>query len=253
MIMNKKILILLFLNILAVFMYSETPLMLQLRRHSYHSLEQRDHGLLLRERLNKWFPNHFVIYLDNHYYLSTPRYNDIRSDFYIKYNVFNPRMTVVPDTSATFTDDSIILRNNEIIPASGLTHKDFYDIKNQISWLTVLFRTLGSPVPELMLSYHDEVDTYVIVNEYNLRQKVILPSFAETIKKLNQFYEGYTAYFQMNEIVKMNSRLEFYGTVFLRDIANNRTDFIDVRFHTNRQNQIDLVMFFIYRDIYSID
>jgi len=223
--------------------------MRQLNRDRYPSLRERDQNLTVSERLRKWFPNHFLIYLDNHYYLSTPRYNDFRSDFYIRHDVFNPRMSIVPDTTATFTENSIILRNNEIIPANGLTNHDFQDIKNQIAWLTVLFRTLGSPIPELMLTQHDQVDTWIIVNENNLRQKIILPSFAETITKLNQFYLGYTAYFQINEVIKMNSRLEFYGTLFLSDKANNQTDFVDVRFHTNRQNQIDLIMMFIYRDV----
>ena len=247
--MKKIIIIILFLSIVVVTIVADTPLMFQLKRDTYQSLRDRNQNIPLQQRLNLWFPNHFVIFLDGHYYLSTPRYNDIRSDFYIKYNIFNPGMAVIPDTTATFTPDAVILRNRETIPASGLTENEFYDIKNQLAWLTVLFRTLGSPVPELMLSQNDEVETYVIVNEYDTRQMVILPSFAETIKKLNQFYEGYTAYFRINEIIKMNNRLEFYGTMFLRDIQNNRTDFVDVRFHTNRQNQIDLVMFFIYRNV----
>ena len=230
-------------------LYSETPLMRELNRDRYPSIGQRDQNLTVRDRLSKWFPNHFVIFLDSYYYVSTPRFNDIKSDFYIRYNVFNPRMSIMPDTTATFTENAIVLRNNEIIPANGLTYNDFYDIKNQIAWLTVLFRSLGSPLPELMITQRDEVDTWVIVNENDLRQRVILPSFAETILKLNLFYEGYTSYFQMNEIVKMNNRLEFYGTLFLKDRASSQTDFVDVRFHTNRQNQIDLIMFFIYRDV----
>ena len=228
---------------------ADTTLMNQLRSYNTPNPSYRDSNLSLRERLTNWFPNHFVIYIDNHYYLSTPRVNDIRSDFYIKYNVFSNRNSVIPDTTAYFTEDYIRFRNNETIPANGLSNNDFYDIKNQLAWLTVLFRAVGSPLPDVMLTTYDEVETYVIVNEYNLRQKVILPSFTETMKKLNHFYQGYTSYFQMNEIIKINNRIEFYGTMFLKNHASNDTDFVDVRFHTNRQNQIDLIMFFIYRNI----
>ena len=224
-------------------------LMPQLRHHATPSITHKDQNLSVREQLNKWFPNHFVIFLDNHYYLSTPRHRDIRSDFYVKYDIFNPRMTITPDTTAIYTENAITLRTNEVIPVNGLSNNDIQDIKNQIAWLTVLFRSLGTPVPELMLSFYDEVETYVIVNELNLRQKVILPSFTETMKKLNHFYQGYTSYFQMNEIIKINSRIEFYGTMYLWNNSSKKTDFMDVRFHTNRQTEIDLIMFFIYRDI----
>ena len=248
--MRNIIILLIFIFNIGVYgLFGETSLMRQLRDDSPVFVRERDHNMLLRDRLDSWFPNHFVIYLDNGYYLSTPSYNEVRSDFYVRQSIYSPYMAVIPDTSATFDESSIILKNKEVIPANGLSADDFYDIKNTIAWLTILFRTHGSPVPDIMLGGYDEVETYVIVNEQSLRQKIIMPSFTETIKKLNQFYQGYTSYFRMNEIVKMNSRIEFYGTVFIRDLSTRKTDFMDVRFHTNRQNQIDLIMFFIYRDV----
>lgn len=229
--------------------YAETPLFRHLNRTFYSSIRLKDEKLPLTNKLDKWFPYHQRIIIDNSYYLTKPYFNDIRADFFIKYDEYSHRASVIPDTSCVFTDSTIVLKNNEIIPASNLSVKDFIEIKNQISWLTVLFRTLGTPIPELMLGNYDDVDTFVIIYEDSLKQKVILPSFTETIKKLNHFYEGKTTYFKFNEVKKINSRLEFFGTVFIKDIENDITDFIDVRFHTNRLNEIDLVMFFIYRNV----
>jgi hypothetical protein len=204
---------------------------------------------MLIERLDRWFPYHSKLVLGEHYYLTAPYYRGLRADFFVRYDPFSRNVFVEVDTSAIFTDNAIILRTGEVIPAHNLSHDDFIDMKNQIAWLTVLFRTLGTPIPEIMLGNYDEVETYVIVNEDSVRQKIILHSFKETIKKLNTFYEGSITYFNFNEIVKSNGRIEFFGTLFVRDKVNDVVDFVDVRFHTSRQNQINLIMFFIYRDI----
>jgi hypothetical protein len=201
------------------------------------------------ERLDRWFPRHTRLVLDGMFYMTTPYYRDFRSDFFVEYEPFARGREFNVDTSATHTEDTIVLNTGEIIPAFNLTEQDFMDIKNRLVWLTTLIRTLGTPVPELMLTNTDEVETWVIVNENSLRQKVIMPSFADTVRRMNVFYSGNIAYFKFNEIRKINGRLEFFGHVMIRDIANDKTDFVDIRFHTNRQNEINLVMLFIYRDV----
>jgi len=246
--MKKSILILLLLAI-SILLHCETPLFRQLNRGLFDSIRNRDQNLPLVERLDRWFPHHQKIVMGDAFYLTTPYFRDFRSDFFVQYEPFYRRIAVIPDTTAFFSEKEIVLSTGEVIPAFNLTHEDFLDVKNQIAWLTVLFRTLGTPMPELMIERRDDIETYVIVNEDSLRQKVILPSFAETIKKLNQFYDGNVSYFQFNEVIKSNSRLEFFGHLFIRDVENETVDFIDVRFHTNRQNEINLVMFFIYRKV----
>jgi len=246
--MKMKILtvILLFLaNILT----AETPLFRQLQHVHYQSMRTRDQNLTLTERLQKWFPRHFRLIIGDNFFLTTPYFGDFRSDFFIRYEPFTRGLVINVDTSATHNENEIILKTGEVIPAFNLTEQDFFDIKNQLAWLTTMFRTLGTPVPELMFTGYDEVETWVIVNEDSLRQKVIMPTFTDTVKRLNSFYSGNLSYFRFNEIRKHNGRLEFFGHIMIRDLAKNTTDFIDIRFHTNRQNEINLVMLFIYRDV----
>jgi hypothetical protein len=198
-------------------------------------------------RLDKWFPHHIKMIFGDTYYLTSPYYNGLRSDFYLKFNPNNPLQYIIPDTSATHTDSTIVFRTGEVIRAVNLTEKDYRDIAGQMAWLTALFRTLGTPVPEVMLGNYDAVETWVIVYEDGKKEMIIMPTFTETIQRLSLFYHGFTPYFKFSEVRKSNSRLEFFGTLYVRDRRDDVSDFIDVRFHTNRQNEIDLVMFFIYR------
>jgi len=247
--MRNKIIVLVIFIASVVLLRGETPLFWQLQRIHYQSLRERDQNLTLTERLDRWFPRHFRLILDGKFFLTTPYFQDFRSDFIIEFEPFVRGDVFNIDTTATYTENEIILRTGEVIPAHNLTEQDFVDIKSKLSWLTTMFRTLGTPVPELMITVNDEVETWVIVNEDSLRQKVILPSFADTVRRLNSFYAGNMSYFRFNEIRKINDRLEFFGHIMVRDEANDVTDFIDIRFHTNRQNEINLVMLFIYREV----
>ena len=233
----------------STWLYSDSLLIKELRKNHYPSLRFKDQRLTLKEKLQKWFPKHQIINVDKNYYLTTPYFRHKRSDFVIKNDVISRRSSVIPDTTCTFTDSTIVLNTTEIIPAFNLTQDDFRQIKNQLAWLTVLFRTLGTPIPELMLGNFDEVDTYVIINKGEVKERIIMPSFTETVKKLNNFYENKQVYFEFAEVKKINSRLEFFGSMFVRDSQANKTDFIEIRFHTNRLNEIDLVMFIIHKNV----
>jgi hypothetical protein len=246
---KKKACLIILLIVYTVILYSETPLTRHLIWGSQAPAKKRDENLTLREKLDKWFPKHQKLQLGNSYYLTTHYYKDLRADFYVKNPGNMRRATVVPDTTFTFTENSLILKTNEVIPAVNLLPTDFREIGPQVAWLNVLFRTLGTPVPDYIMGGSDEIETWIIIYENEQKERVILPSFTETMRKLNKFYDGATAYFNFSEIRKSNGRLEFFGSFFMRNLKTQKTDFIDVRFHTNRANEINLVMFFIYRDV----
>jgi hypothetical protein len=228
----------------------DTPFLIRLKSVTPSIKRQKDDEFLtMREKLVRWFPHHQTLSIGDNYYLTTPYFNDMRGDFHLKYDPYNARTNIVADTTTTFRDGHIILKNNERIPTKGLSSRDYADIGHQIAWFNVLFRSLGTPVPELMLGNYDDIETWVIVYEEGKKHRVILPSVTETIRKLNVFYEGRISYFKFKEAIKKNSRIEFYGTFFIRDNEINNTDFIDVRFHTDRNNEIDLIMFFVYRGV----
>ena len=249
--MQRKLYTLFFILLLTSlnFIHSETLLLKKLQQSYNPYLRLKDQKLTLKEKLHKWFPKHQIINVDKNYYLTTQYFQDTRADFIIKNDVTSRRTSVIPDTVCSYTDSTIVLNTKEIIPAYNLSKTDFKEIKNQIAWLTVLFRTLGTPVPELMLGNYDEIETYVIINNQDSRDRIIMPSFTETIKKINYHYENQNAYFEFKEIKKINSRLEFFGNMFIKNADNNNVDYIDIRFHTNRLNEIDLVMFIIHQDI----
>lgn len=247
--MKLKIYLALILIISSYSIYAHSKLMREMYKTYYPSIRLKDQRLTLREKLQKWFPKHQIISIDKKYYLTSPYFRDLRADFFIKNDVVSRRTSVIPDTTATFSDSTIVLNTGESIPAFNLDHKDFREIKNQIAWLNVLFRTIGTPIPELMLGNFDEVETYVIIYNNNNREMVIMPSFTETVKKINYYYENHLVYFEFEEVKKVNSRLEFNGKMFIRNTSKNLTDFIEVRFHTNRLNEIDLAMFIIHKNI----
>ena len=229
---------------LKVLVFSETPMYNQLNLYNNDSLRSRDTQLPLTMRLDKWFPHHSKLFLGGSYYLTTPYFHGFRGDFYVKLS--NGR--IVPDFGCEFTGDAITFKNGESLKAVHLTEQDFHDISGQLALLKVIFRSLGTPLPEQVLWYDDDIESWVVIYENEKKERIIMPSFAETIRRMNLVYQGCVPYFRFNEIRKSNSRLEFFGTIFIRDMNNNTIDFIDVRFHTNRQNQIDLVMFFVYRN-----
>jgi hypothetical protein len=235
--------------LLALPLMAEAPMFRQLRTAPLQRVDQRDANLTQRQRLDRWFPHHMKLIMGGQMYLTTPYHRGFRSDFFVGDFPFLSRDPINPIITSTFTDTTIVLQTGEVIPATDLLEQDFIDIKDQIAKLTIMFRSLGTPLPDQMIRGIDNIETFVIVNENGSREKVIFPSFAETVRRLNSFYQGYTSFFQFTEVIKMNSRLEFYGTFFIRNNRTHSTDFIDVRFHTNRRNEINLVMFFIYRDV----
>jgi hypothetical protein len=198
-------------------------------------------------RLDKWFPHHSKLSLGGSYYLTTPYYFDFSGDLYIRFNPMNPRAFVTPDMRASAIENGIQFRTGEVIRTRHLDDQDVLDIMDQLGYLLVLFRSLGTPIPELILGSRDDIETWVIVYEDGVKHRVIFPSFYDSIIAINDYYQGYIPYFQIDEVRKMNSRLEFFGKLLVHNQKNQTTDFMDVRFSTNRQNEIHLVMFFIYR------
>jgi len=211
------------------------------------SMRDLDDNIPFSMRIDKWFPYHSMIRLENSYYLTTQYFNGFRGDFYIKYAPNNPNTYIVPDTDCTFTDDSIIFKNGEVIPAINLTETDFHTIAPQLAWLQVLFRSLGTPVTDLILGNSDDVENWVVIYEDGNKNLIMFPTFAEAMRRISEFYQGYISYFTFKDIHKANGRLEFFATLLVRDRHNEVTDYVDVRFHTDIDNVIDLVMFFIYR------
>jgi len=220
---------------------------LEMSHGRFISQKYADSNLPFSMQLDKWFPHHSKLKLGENYYLTTPYFNGYRGDFFIKYDSHNPNTFIVPNTEVTFTDSAITFKNGEVMPAANLTTRDFQDIAGQLAWLQTLFRSLGTPIPEMILSDNDQVEHWVIIYEDGKKDLILYKSFSEAMKKISQFYQGYVPYFAFKEIHKANNRLEFFATMLLRDIKNEVTDYVDMRFHTDLDNEIDLVMFFFYR------
>jgi len=247
----KKILLITFIclsaSLSAQTEYAQPSMYLELNQSSITSMRNLDDNLPFSMRIDKWFPYHSMIRMENSYYLTTQYFNGFRGDFNIKYDPYNPHTFIVPDTDCTFTENSIIFKNGEVVPAVNLTEQDFHDIAPQLAWLQVLFRSLGTPVPDLILGYNDEVENWVVIYEDGYKNLIMFPTFADAMRHISQFYQGYVPYFSFKDIHKSNGRLEFFATLLVRDRRNEVTDYVDVRFHTDIENVIDLVMFFIYR------
>jgi len=224
------------------------PIMYQeLSRGRLISRDNEDNQIPFSMQLDKWFPHHSKIRMGDGYYLTTPYFNGLRGDFFVKYDSKNPYTYIVPNTEVTFTDRTITFKNGEVMQAYDLTERDFREIAGQLAWLQTLFRSLGSPIPDMILSDQDDVEHWVIIYEDGHKNLILYNTFSEAMKKISQFYQGYVPYFQYKWVRKTNNRLEFFATLLLRDMENEVTDYVDVRFHTNLENEIDLAMFFIYR------
>lgn len=245
----KKLIIFFVLFGALLCLWSESPLTRQLEYGLKTTIKYKDKNLSFHDQLDKWFPKHQKLLFGYYYYLTVPYFNDIRADFYLEYTTDGKVTTIKADTIATYWENEIILKSNERIKATNLSEWDFISIKGRIAWLSVVFRTLGTPIPEMVFGEDDDIETWTVIYEDDVKERVILPTMKDTIKRLNAFYEGYEVYFQFNEVLKINSRLEFYGTFLLKNPKNSSVDFIDIRFHTDRYNEIDLIMLFIYRNI----
>ena len=247
--MKKRVLIIVVYLAITYKLFCETPLTRQLNWGLMPTIRYKDQNLSIHEQLDRWFPHHQKILIGYNYYLTTPYFQDIRADFYLEYHIEDRKSVIKADNTATYTEDAIIFKNNERIRATNLTEIDFLEIKSQLAWLNVIFRSLGTPLPEILYGEDDDIETWTIVYDEDKKERVILPSLKDTIKRLNSFYEGQLVYFKFNEVKKINSRVEYYGTFLIKDLINSQTDYIDIRFHTDRWNELDLVMLFVYRNI----
>jgi len=249
---NMRILkIFLLFEILFFFSYlhSKIPLRMYINNNDFQSIKNQGAELSFAERIKQWLPYHQKEIINEFNYFTTSEYQGFRGSFCLNNNENHLDPSYLANQFLVFHGDTITLFNEEVISAHNITSNDFNDLAQQIVFLNLLFRTLGTPIPEIIYEQTDNIQTWLITNEDNIRERRIFYSFEDAIWKLNYFYQGWKIYFRFLDIRKINSRIELIGTLYSVDPSSHKTDYMDIRLHTDRNNEIDLCMIFIYRDI----
>ncbi len=150
--------------------------------------------------------------------------------------------------SAEIYQNYLIINNSEKILAKGIPSKELSAVKDKITQITILHRLLGNDFfSSLLVPITTKTSIFLRSTE---NHKFEFNDYSSFLNRMNNYWNNRIVYFQLTELKKNNeNRLEFWGTLFAVDHQNKTYDYADVRFHLNKKNQLDLIMWFIYPDL----
>jgi len=198
---------------------------------------------LTYEYLKSIFPSHLILKLNRNFYLYLPKKND-----------FSANLVFGQETSSPFIkkwekrDSYYVFFAQDSIYASRISIKDSEQIIPVINTLIYTFKCLGTPLYR-DLSYKSQAETWLIRNVDEKRTKEGFQDFRQVLDIFHKKWNGYNIYLKLNEIKKANGHIEFSLNIIAEKPFDKNKDFLDVRFHTDQDLNIDLVMFFLYENV----
>lgn len=205
--------------------------------------EKPKEKLLTYDRLKAIFPNHLIVKMNQRYHLSMPKKELMNGDL-----IFNL------DANKPFLKDALIKPDYIVFPTRDTMvyrwiQKDELDIITpQITTLLYSFKCLGTDFyPNI--KFQTDADTYFIHYKNDVKTKKEYTAYRPVLDMFHQKWKRNQIYLRLNEAKKVNDYTEFTINLISINPKTKKKDFVDVRFHFNLKNEIDLVMFFYYEDI----
>ncbi len=199
--------------------------------------------LLTYDRLKTVFPNHLIVKMNQQYHLSMPKKELMNGDL-----LFNL------DANKPFIKDVQIKPNYIVFPTKDTMNyrwipKDELDaIIPQISTLLYSFKCLGTDFyPNI--KFQTDADTYLIHYKDDKKTKKEYSAYRPVLDMFHQKWKKNQIYLRLNDAKKINDYTEFSINLISINPKTKKKDFVDIRFHFNLKNEIDLVMFFYYEDV----
>jgi len=193
----------------------------------------------------KEFPDHKVSVKSDVIKIEKKPYLDLSSNIYLESIRKDNNISFHPSEEAYIENNELILWNNDKIRISGMDNSEVLDIVPSITNINILHRSLGTNLKFFFL-LPDIVSTTAIFNLAEGREILEFDSYFSLMMLLDEYLENYNFYFNMTEIKKVNGFIEFSGDFAALSPDQKTTYFAKARFHLNKKNIMDLIMFSFY-------
>ncbi|HOE91093.1 MAG TPA: hypothetical protein PLV22_03885 [Candidatus Cloacimonadota bacterium] len=193
--------------------------------------------------LKSIFPSHLVLSLENKYYLFMPHQSDMSADLVFQQNSTKPFLN-----TWEMRNDYLVYPSKDSVSTAYLTNKEAAEMAPIINALLYKIKCIGTPL-FAKAEFNANAETWLIKRNEGGRTKEELPSLNVAFNMLNNKWKNRNIYLRIADLKKANGHLEFHFNVMALQRHDNTKDFLDIRFHADIDNKIDLVMLFLYEDI----
>lgn len=190
-----------------------------------------------------YFSSHQQMTFNNKIYFKTPVIDDMNANLVLVKNHKS-----IYDNSYSVYSNSIVYSSTDSISFNKLTSQEILAIAPQINQLIYMLKCLGTPHYELFLR-NDPITSFLIINENEKRINKSYESLQEALKALHTQWQARIIYLKLNPIIKKNNHLEFSISILSHEKKTDKKDFAEMKMHFNLDNQIDLAMITIFKDI----
>jgi len=200
--------------------------------------------------LDDQFPQAKHRTIDDVYYIQRGSYHDVGGDVFVQNEQADDSVNILPFPDYEFKNNHLILPNNEKIDLSALDSEEIDKIAAALPQLVYLHRALGTKLVNFLM-IHDDVPTTLIVHS-DKRELYEIYSYANLLLMLSEYWEDYEVYFKLNEVKKVNGKIELVGYL----IAANDTDKYDMAeiwFCLDEDCRFDLIMMMLYPQLQNTD
>jgi len=204
---------------------------------------ESQHKVLTYEYLKSNFPSHLILKLNKKFYLYLPKKND-----------FNANLVFGQDAKKPFIEHYekhnkiMVFQNADSIQYNRISEAEADYLAPVLNNLIYTVKCLGTPMYQRQ-NFRSDAETWLIRNIDGSRTKAGFQDYRQVFEMLDKKWSGYNVYLKLNEFKKANGHIEFSMNLIAEKPFDKNKDFLDIRFHTDQNLNIDLVMFFWYENV----
>lgn len=193
--------------------------------------------------LKSIFPYHLVLSLEDKFYLYMPHMDGFNPDL-----VFAQKSNKYIVSNWNQVNDYIVFPAKDSINIARLYEDDLYILIPILNNLIYKIKCIGTPLFN-NVQFHSNADTWMIRNNGEQRIKEEIKRSNQAFNILNKQWKDHDIYVKLVDFKKVDGHIEFFINVIAEKRIDKTKDFCDIRFHTDLECEIDLIMFFLYENV----
>ncbi|MDP8268368.1 MAG: hypothetical protein P9L97_06515 [Candidatus Tenebribacter davisii] len=189
------------------------------------------------------FPHHSISNEQNLWILRIDKFEDkLSGEISLKVEINSDMINIYPHNNLDL-ENKLLLIGSDRIDMSMLSETEISILANYLPQLIYEHRSIGSKLMNFLL-IHDEVTSTLIVRT-DKRELYETDSYSDILLLLNEYWQGRTIYFGIDNIKKMNGTIEFKG--FLVALSSDgSSDMAEIYFHLSKEFKIDIIMMILH-------
>lgn len=187
------------------------------------------------------FPGYIIKYSKKSYLLSAGKSNGLYSDFLLK----KTNSSYFPLFKSTFSNLFLVFNQQDTVFFNNLKLEEILSVEENLYHTFISLRLLSGknyPFPYL----DENIQCFLIDRNAPASYKTEYSSYKSLLSDLNKKYPASVVYSRFGEVKKVNNHLEFNTIFEIKQKQRVLTG--ELKAHFDLNNELDLIMVFIYND-----